>query len=253
MKNSQAITLFIVLVLLIAAALFFTRKQPVDTGPIVSEQDSSSILGCYIATIGNDVYTLNIQSQENGKAFGTLAFKNYQKDSSSGMFTGSYQDGILLGDYAFRSEGMDSVMQVVFKKTGQDFVRGYGEMNAEGTRFADLSKITYDASSPLSLFKKGNCPLVERQVVITSPKGGETLSPGSQMDLAWTGGPEIIQIFLIDTSLKPAGTSVSISDRIYNVKNTGTYTYTIPATMKVGAYEFQIGTSTSKTFMIISR
>ena len=48
-------------------------------------------------------------------------------------------------------------MQVIFKKTGDDFIRGYGEVKNEGTRFVDTNNITYDSSSPLSVFKKTEC------------------------------------------------------------------------------------------------
>ncbi len=180
--------------------------------------DQESILGCYVATTpsdvragangapgatAKDVYTLNIQSQtldteqttaeyDISNVSGTLAFKNFQKDSSSGTFTGLYSsrarladasdaanggdrnalggyaegnysyaydiEDTLFGQYTFQSEGATSVTQVIFKKAGNDFIRGYGEMNAAGDRFASLSDITYDASSTLAVFKKTVCP-----------------------------------------------------------------------------------------------
>lgn len=106
----------------------------------------NSIRGCYVATLGKDVYRLTVLSQQGDSFKGTLSFKNFEKDSSSGTFNGSYTDGILLGEYAFQSEGTYSVMQVVFKKSGDDFVRGYGETKEEGTRFVDTNAITYDSS-----------------------------------------------------------------------------------------------------------
>jgi membrane protease YdiL (CAAX protease family) len=89
---------------------------------------------------------------------------------------------------------------------------------------------------------------------ITFPKGGERLIQGQSYELTWTGGrEEITQIFLIDVSLKDEGTSASISDRIYGIENKHAYTYTIPATMKPGTYEFQIGSLTSPTFEIVPK
>ena len=145
----------IVIIIIIGFISVFTFKwSQKDTTP-PSEQ-ASSVKGCYVATIGKDIYTLKITSQQGEKFEGSLSFKNFQKDSSSGTYSGTYKDGILLGDYSFQSEGMNSVMQVIFKKSGEDFIRGYGTLNSEGTRFADLNNITYD-SAPLSLFKKGEC------------------------------------------------------------------------------------------------
>ena len=121
-----------------------------------SKTQSQSIKGCYIASLGQDVYTLKIESEESGEFTGSLSFKNFQKDSSSGTYIGTYKDGILLGDYSFQSEGMFSVMQVIFKREGDIFIRGFGDLNADGTRFADLNNITYDSNQTFALTM--DCP-----------------------------------------------------------------------------------------------
>jgi hypothetical protein len=152
----QTLIIGAIIVLVGIAGFLWMQKDEVAT----TEPQATSVVGCYVArTPGKDVYTLNVQSQNGENVSGALAFKNFEKDSSAGTFIGTYKDGILLGDYAFRSEGMDSVTQVIFKKQGNDFVRGYGDVNGNGTRFTDLSKITYDASSVLSLFKKEACSM----------------------------------------------------------------------------------------------
>jgi len=137
----------------------FTRfeQRPVTTKTFPTPEERLPITGCYFARISNDLYILNIESEEEGRVKGTLAFNNFEKDSSSGTFDGTYKDGILLGDYAFRSEGMDSVMEVIFKKSGEDFIRGVGPVDETGTKFANLDEITYNPGSPLFLFKKGVC------------------------------------------------------------------------------------------------
>lgn len=187
---------------------FFKKQNEVtptgQTGQVTNTRiEQASIIGCYVATIpsdvkssstAKDVYTLNVQNQipdgdqtnsefDVSKVSGTLSFKNFQKDSSSGTFTGIYSskawmvdaggnkvavngssensyafdiEDVLFGEYTFQSEGTTSVAQIMFKKVGTDFVRGYGEMNATGDRFDNLSEITYE-SSPLSLFKKTAC------------------------------------------------------------------------------------------------
>jgi hypothetical protein len=88
---------------------------------------------------------------------------------------------------------------------------------------------------------------------IIFPIGKEKLVAGQTYTLKWSGGPDPMQIFLVDTSLKSIGTSVSISDRMYNIKNVGSYDYEIPAQLKPGIYEFQIGDQTSKTFEIVKK
>lgn len=146
MKNNLKIIIAILVVVIIGvfAYSYKTKPTPIDDVTPIATEDS--IKGCYIARLGKDVYTLTILS-ESGESFdGKLSFKNFEKDSSSGTYKGTYKDGILLGDYSFNSEGMDSVMQVIFKKSGNGFVRGYGDMIQDGTRFADLNKINYDSS-----------------------------------------------------------------------------------------------------------
>jgi hypothetical protein len=116
---------------------------PIDSnGQITTEE---SILGCYVATLGQDIYSLDILFQDDQVIGGNLVFDNFDKDSSSGSFAGTYREGILFGDYSFQSEGMNSEMQVIFKRTENGFVRGYGEVDLEsGTTFSNLDEINFD-------------------------------------------------------------------------------------------------------------
>lgn len=66
----------------------------------------------------------------------------------------------------------------------------------------------------------------------------------------WEGGPEKIQIFLINPSLKSVGESVSIVDTRYGLPNTGSFEYTVQR-FNPGTYEFQIGDATSGTFQVV--
>lgn len=143
MKTSKIITILIILGIIgFFAFILLGKKSDIAYTPPAVDQ-TPSIKGCYVATLGKDVYTLKILSEEGENFKGTLSFKNFQKDSSSGTFTGRYRDGILLGDYSFDSEGTHSIVQVIFKKTDNGFLRGFGDMNETGDRFADLSKIDY--------------------------------------------------------------------------------------------------------------
>jgi len=157
MKNTLII---VALVLVVAVGVFvYQKKNGVLVQTPNQNQNSSTedlVIGCYVANLGQDVYTLKIETQGNGNFVGELSFKNFQKDSSSGTYEGTYKDGILLGDYSFTSEGTDSVMQVIFRKSGDTFVRGFGDLDEAGTRFSDLSSITYDPKQTFILTT--NCP-----------------------------------------------------------------------------------------------
>ena len=145
MKNYIKILLAILFVFVIVSVFVYQKK------PTILPVSAEIVVGTYVAHLAKDVYTLNVLFQEGESFKGTLDIKNFEKDSSSGTLTGTYKNGILLADYTFQSEGTESVNQVIFKKIGDDFVRGYGNMDATGTRFADLNNITYDMSA---IYKK---------------------------------------------------------------------------------------------------
>lgn len=87
---------------------------------------------------------------------------------------------------------------------------------------------------------------------IIFPKAGEKLETGRSYTLKWTGGDSTVTIFLIDSSLESTGASVSISDRIYGIKNTGSYDYTPPKRLEPGTYKISIDTASSNYFKIVS-
>lgn len=105
-----------------------------------------SIKGCYVAYLARDVYSLTILTQLDNQIEGELRINNFEKDSSFGTIRGTYKNGILTADYTFMSEGVESVGPVIFKKTGDAFLRGYGETNAAGDSFADINKVIFDSS-----------------------------------------------------------------------------------------------------------
>ncbi len=156
MKNNTKIALALIVIIITGTFLYLNsaKQTPIGNNPILTSTDE--IKGCYVALLAKDVYTLTILSQNGESVSGTLAFKNFEKDSSSGTFSGTYKNGILLGDYFFQSEGMNSVMQVIFKKQESDFIRGFGDMNTEGTSFTNLNTITYDSFAPFQASKE-NC------------------------------------------------------------------------------------------------
>ena len=157
MKNKLKllIILLVVIILLIIGFLYFYNNSKQN---VASNENNNSIIGCYVAGNVNDIFTLNIKLQEGQKVSGSLSMNFSQKDSSTGVINGNFDNSYLFGDYAFFSEGVTSTMQVAFKKSGDDFVKGYGPLNTDGTSFKDINLINYDATSPLNVFKKVTCP-----------------------------------------------------------------------------------------------
>ncbi len=147
MKN-PLITILIIAAVIIAGIFVFIKRNP---------SAEASIIGCYQANLAQDVYSLDVKTQDDAAVSGTLVFDNFEKDSSHGPFTGTYQNGVLLGEYVFNSEGVQSTMQIAFKKTNKGFIRGFGPLTVADNRFADLNDITYDSSAVFALSEQ-ECP-----------------------------------------------------------------------------------------------
>jgi hypothetical protein len=148
--TSKNLIVVLVGIVIVGSLVYYLshRTAPVNEGDQIVEEN---IEGCYVARLGQDVYTLRINSLTNGLVNGMLSYKNFQKDSSSGPLVGTYTagNGILLGDYSFDSEGMHSVRQVIFKKMGNTFVQGFGPVNVQNDReyLTDINTVTFDPKS----------------------------------------------------------------------------------------------------------
>lgn len=154
-KYIKTLSFILLIVILFMSYLNFRNSGVKQQG--LSYQDGKSIIGCYVFRLSKDIYVLNIDQEDANGVTGKLTFNNYEKDSSAGTFNGSYKDGILSGYYTFTSEGLNSVAQMIFKKTDQGFIRGIGEMRAEGDSavFEDVNTVTFDPSQ--TFFKDDDC------------------------------------------------------------------------------------------------
>lgn len=149
--------IIVVVVLALVGFIAYSSNMANNVAQVPQEGTENGIIGCYVSRLAQDVYTLKITGQKDGMFTGSLSFDNFEKDSSSGIYVGTYSNDVLLGDYSFASEGLNSVMEVIFKKDGENFVRGYGDMNSEGTRFTDASTVTYDPNQ--TFMPTADCPI----------------------------------------------------------------------------------------------
>ncbi len=147
---NKTIKIIFALIFIIVAGLgifFYYQKSnngQSDTKETVPEE---SIVGTYIGHLANDVYILTISSEQSESVSGTLDIKNFEKDSSTGNLKGTYKNGIILADYTFQSEGMESTSWVAFKKTTDGFIRGFGDVGPETkAESIDINKLTFDSS-----------------------------------------------------------------------------------------------------------
>ncbi len=156
--TGRAIGFFVLIIIVVLYFVFLRDKPSTIKNTSVAE---NSVLGCYASKLAKDIYTLEIrketQTAENINISGVLSYKNFEKDSSFGSFSGILKDGVLIGDYSFESEGMHSIRQIAFKKVNDTFVAGYGPystINGE-EKFTDLNTINYDSNQ--TFIKTNNC------------------------------------------------------------------------------------------------
>ena len=156
MNNRTRKILLIVLIAVLAILAVFIVIRNSSKYNVPNEQVTSNINGCYVATLGKDVYTLVLRTEDNKNVTGMIAYNNYQKDSSSGSFVGTFDGNLLIGNYSFDSEGMHSDRELVFKRQGDNLVEGFGPTTVvNGKESLDLSRINYDSNT--TFVKNGNC------------------------------------------------------------------------------------------------
>ena len=95
-------------------------------------------------------------SQVYNQTSGYLIYKYDQKDKNMGTITGSMVNDLLIAEYTFRSEGVTSTRQVVFKKKGDELVEGFGEVTEVNGKmiFKDIPSLKY---SETMVLKKVPC------------------------------------------------------------------------------------------------
>ena len=138
MKNTSIIALS----LAIFASCTTEKKQDSTTQTEVKINQPET---CYQHSKDSSTIKLNITINDN-IATGDLIFDYYQKDRSAGKFKGELKSDTLFADYTFVSEGIESVREVVFIKTDNGWVEGYGEIDDKDGKvmFKDRSKISFD-------------------------------------------------------------------------------------------------------------
>lgn len=105
---------------------------------------------CYNYVKNNDTIALSIKN-EAGAVSGTLRYSLYQKDRNTGFIEGNMNEDLLVADYTFAAEGKQSVRQVVFKKVGDHFIEGYGEVVDQNGNivFKNINSLSFDTTFKL--------------------------------------------------------------------------------------------------------
>ena len=98
-------------------------------------------LNCYRYATETDTIILKVIHVGNSIT-GTLVYSLKEKDKNKGTIQGNMRGDLLVADYTFMSEGIQSTRQVAFKKEGNSFVEGYGD-------FKNLDSLNFNTSMKL--------------------------------------------------------------------------------------------------------
>lgn len=106
---------------------------------------------CYSYTNNKDTVLLKTTSVKD-TVTGTLSYNYYQKDKNNGKIEGQMKGDLLIVDYLFLSEGVQSIRQIAFKKIGNTLIEGYGEVEDKNgkTIFKNTDSLIFNQTIILS-------------------------------------------------------------------------------------------------------
>lgn len=104
---------------------------------------------CYMYNENGNLVNLEITKSDN-PVEGKLTYAFAENDKNTGTFKGEINDGKLVGNYTFQSEGKESTRQVAFMLKDNQLIEGYGELNEDGTMFKDVNSVDYSSNMPMT-------------------------------------------------------------------------------------------------------
>ncbi len=105
--------------------------------------------GCYQMTLKQDTVTFKLLISDT-IVTGDLRYDWHEKDGNTGTIKGVLKENMIYADYIFRSEGMTSVREVVFKISGDTLWQAFGELKEENGKivFINKSGLQYNRDIP---------------------------------------------------------------------------------------------------------
>ncbi|CAN5840198.1 hypothetical protein BH11BAC7_BH11BAC7_00990 [soil metagenome] len=135
----------------IIGILLFSCNNPPSDSKTTDTTIVSTTTQCYRYINNKDTVILKIL-ETNGAIGGTLMYNFFEKDKNTGTFKGEMKGNLLIAQYTFMSEGMESVRAVAFKKSGENFIEGYGESEEKNGKdvFKNTDSLNFSNSILLS-------------------------------------------------------------------------------------------------------
>ncbi len=99
---------------------------------------------CFQRIIKKDTATLKLLIADT-IVTGELQYLPYEKDHNTGTIKGILKDSVIYADYTFKSEGVTSVREVIFKFTKNNLMEAYGNVQEQNGKivFKDKKGLQY--------------------------------------------------------------------------------------------------------------
>lgn len=132
-----------------------TTTPDAQVAPLHSKESLS--FGCYRMIVNKDSAIMQLNLTKGDSVIGTLQYNRFEKDDNSGDFVGTIDSNKVIGWYKFRSEGVITVRQAIYKIVGDKLAEAYGDVTATGDTayFAYPHTLNYEETHP---FEKIPCP-----------------------------------------------------------------------------------------------
>jgi hypothetical protein len=128
-----------------------TKETPAEEVKTDNPVNKGKEASCYRYFGNKDTVYLQL-SEIYGMMTGMLLIKNHQKDQNLGTLQGKMIGNILVAEYSFKSEGKMSVRPVAFRKKGDDYIEGFGDVQDVNGKsvFKDMTTLKFDESRVFS-------------------------------------------------------------------------------------------------------
>jgi hypothetical protein len=116
---------------------------------VVTNKKPLVLNGCYEMILKHDTAILQLNVKDS-TVTGELSYNFYQKDDNTGTLNGVLRNDTIYADYTFRSEGMTSVREVVFKIQDSTLLQGFGNMAEQGGKvvYQDRNNLQFQTANP---------------------------------------------------------------------------------------------------------
>jgi len=135
-----------VLILSLGSCNSSTKDSESDSKKF-SKQDwtATELAGQYSFEENGDTIRLDLKNQ-NDTLVGPLNYNFEEKDLNTGIFRGVVKDSLLVGQYNFMSEGVNSIRETVFGIVPEGLIEGFGEIEDKDTIivFRNIDSLRFD-------------------------------------------------------------------------------------------------------------